>query len=171
MSQRLPDHFDPWRFADLAKRVKGSYLLADLPRLRDCLADQRGEVWFDLEFLRDAQGRACLQGTVETQLKLECQRCLKTMILPVKTELSLAFVAGLDEAEALPDHLDPELVENGLVLLRDMVEDELLLTLPHVPRHPVGECVPHEVKRPPESGGALRENPFSILAQLKKQEN
>ena len=92
------------------------------------------------------------------------------MAFPIKTELSLAFVEGLDEAEALPDHLDPELVENGLVLLRDMVEDELLLTLPHVPRHPLGACVSGEVKRPPERGGVLRENPFSILAQLKKQE-
>lgn len=166
MSQHLPDHLDPWRFADLAKRVSGSYLLGDLPRLCECLADSQGNVNFDLEFSRDRQHRACLHGTVQATLILECQRCLETMLLPVKSELALAFVQGLDEAEMLPAELDPQLVENGRVEFRGLIEDEILIALPQVPMHPLDECVSGKG----EVHDAVRENPFAVLAALKRQD-
>ena len=169
MSQHLPDHLDPWRFADLAKRASGSYLLGDLTRLRDCLADPEGEVRFDLAFSRDGQHRACLHGSVEAQLILQCQRCLGTMPFNVESKVSLAFVEGLDEAEALPDDLDPQLVDDGRVVLRDLIEDELLLALPQVAMHPRAECTPGKIERPDDKPVSERENPFAVLAQLKRQ--
>ncbi|MEN8177634.1 MAG: YceD family protein [Pseudomonadota bacterium] len=170
MSQRLPDHLDPWRYVNLAKRTNGSYSLGDLPRLRGCLAEQQGEARFDLEFSRDKQHRACLHGTVEAQLVLECQRCLGTILFPVKSKVSLAFVESLEEAENLPDDLDPELVENGQVELRNLIEDELLLALPQVPTHPVGECASGMGEKPNEKPVAVRESPFAVLAQLKRHD-
>jgi uncharacterized protein len=170
MSQHLPDHFDPWRFADLAKRVNGSYRLEDLPRLRDCLADTRGEVCFSLEFSRDRQHRACLHGTVEAVLHLQCQRCLETMSFTVDSKVALAFVEGLDQAERLPDELDPQLVEGGRVSFKDLVEDELLLALPQVPAHPAGQCGSDLLGRSDESGAnAEHKNPFAVLAELKRR--
>lgn len=171
MSQHLPDHLDPWRFADLAKRASGSYLLRDLPRLRDCLMDNAGEVRFDLEFSRDKQHRACLHGTVEAKLILECQRCLGSVLLPVKSEMSLAFVEGLDEANDLPDELDPQLVENGQVGFKNLVEDELLLMLPQVAMHPEGECVLAMGEKTEQSPVLVRESPFAVLARLKRHDD
>ena len=169
MSQHLPDHLDPWRFADLAKRAEGSFLLVELPRLCDCLADPQGEVCFNLEFFRDKRNRACLHGAVEAQLILECQRCLETMLFAVNSKVELAFIEGLDEAESLPEELDPYLVNNGQVELRDLIEDELLLALPQVPMHPQGECVSDMGEQPDEKPVMERESPFAVLAELKRQ--
>ncbi|QYZ67534.1 MAG: hypothetical protein OI74_09450 [Gammaproteobacteria bacterium (ex Lamellibrachia satsuma)] len=173
MSQHLPDQFDPWRFADLGNQISGRFPLADLPRLRACLMDAEGEVAFDLVFQRDERRRACVQGDLRASLKLECQRCLGPMVLPVDAEISLAFVEGQDEAEALPEQLDPHLVEDGRVKLRDLVEDDLLLALPQVARHSEGDCTMQSADEPSldpesESGKAERENPFAMLAELKR---
>ena len=171
MSQHLPDHLDPWRFADLGKRISGSYQLKDLPRLSLCLIDSQGEVSFTLEFFRDRQRRACLRGRVVSELLLQCQRCLDVMRLSVDSEVALAFVESIDEAEGLPDELDPQLVDEGRVSLRDLIEDELLLALPQVSMHPDEAC-----KIRPDSGpgeekpAAVRENPIAVLAELKRND-
>jgi len=170
MSQRLPDHLDPWRFADLAKRVTGSFALRDLSRLCDALADSQGDVSFDVEFIRDGQHRACLSGTVEALLILECQRCLETMCMPVKSRVYLAFVEGLDEAELLPDEIDPQLVENGRIVFKDLIEDELLLALPQVPMHPPHECAPVSDKLVDDEQLVVQESPFAVLSELKRHD-
>ncbi|MDJ0805502.1 MAG: YceD family protein [Gammaproteobacteria bacterium] len=170
MSQHLPDRFDPWRFADLAKRVNGCYLLGDLTRLSVCLADSQGEVCFDLEFYRDKQRRACLRGRVTAQLILECQRCLGPMAFEVDSKMSLAFVEGLVEADNLPDELDPQLVVSNQVQLRDLIEDEMLLALPQVPMHAIDECPSVRGAEPDIDSVALQESPFAVLAQLKRHD-
>jgi len=175
MSQQLPDHFNPWRFADLGKQLVGSYQLKDLPRLRECLMDFQGEVSFSLVFSRDPQHRACLSGTLEASMMLECQRCLEAMAWPVNSVMSLAFVEGLDEAERLPDQLEPQLVEDGQVRFRDLIEDELLLALPQVAVHPVEVCDSQAnaiiADGSTEAPGPERDNPFAALAELKRKDN
>ena len=64
-----------------------------------------------------------------------------------------------DDVLALPRHLD----------LRELVEDELLLELPVVPRH--DECpepLPHANDEEDEAPVEERPNPFAALAALKK---
>ena len=168
MSQHLPDHFDPWRFTDLGKRINGSYALASLSRLRECLLDTEGEVVFSLDFFHDEQHRACVHGTVEAALILQCQRCLEAMPMSVRSHVSLAFVEGIDEAEMLPESLDPALVEHGQIVLRDLIEDELLLSLPQVAMHPLGECGSTVDGQLPADDESVRKNPFAVLAELKR---
>ncbi len=129
MSKRLPEHLDPWRFADLGEAFAGSVALQDLSRLRESLLDDQGRASFELEFYRDERRRACLKGRVEATLLLECQRCLKAVLLKVSSDTAIAFVEGFDEAEQLPEALDPWMVEDQRVSLQDLIEDELLLGL------------------------------------------
>jgi uncharacterized protein len=82
----------------------------------------------------EAQPWLHLQATVS--LTLECQRCLQPVSLAVRVDRSFVFVRG----EAAASELDAQLEEDVLALpkfldLRELVEDELLLTLPVVPRH------------------------------------
>jgi uncharacterized protein len=171
MPQRIPDRLDPWRFADLGKVVSGAIRLGSLPRLSRCLVNAEGEASFDLRFGRDSERRATLTGSISADLVLECQRCLEAVILPVKVDVSLAFVDGIEQAGQLPEVLDPCLVEDGRVLFRDLIEDELLLTLPQVAMHETGACPTHLKVRdeavPVESDKRSGENPFAVLAELK----
>jgi uncharacterized protein len=90
--------------------------------------------------------------------------------VPLAIDQRLRFVRGEAQAEAL----DAEIEEDVLALsksldLRELVEDELLLALPIVPRHGVcpqplpllqGDAAPPD--EVPE-----RENPFAALQGLK----
>ena len=105
---------------------------------------------------------------------LECQRCLEAMVWPVNSDVSLTFVESIDEAERLPEGLDPQWVEKGRVKFRDLIEDELLLTLPLVAMHPAEICG-SQANAVIEDGsedayGPGRENPFAALAELKRKD-
>jgi uncharacterized protein len=171
MSKRFPDRLDPWRFADLNKKVSGKLPVGVFSRLRDCLYGDAGEVFFDLSFSRDEQRHARLDGDIRTELTLECQRCLKGLSFPVERRFSVAFVQGLKQAERLPENLDPCLVEEGLVDFRELIEDELLLVLPQVPMHDKEVCqIPQEYASEevdPELGSDEPVNPFAVLSRLK----
>jgi uncharacterized protein len=91
----------------------------------------------------------------------------------VEVDTWLRFVS--DEAQAAA--LDAELEEDVLALEREqdaleLVEDELLLALPLVPRHE--EC-PQPLPLPAEDlddeadAAPAKPNPFAALAQLKKK--
>ncbi|MBI3370020.1 MAG: DUF177 domain-containing protein [Burkholderiales bacterium] len=107
--------------------------------------------------------------TASTTVWLTCQRCLQPFEAPLAVAQRIRFVR--DEAEA--ETLDAELEDDVLALprwldLRSLVEDELLLGLPIVPRHP--EVCPRPLVVP---GGddsieaAARPNPFAALQALK----
>ncbi|MEJ2609536.1 MAG: YceD family protein [Candidatus Thiodiazotropha sp.] len=178
MSKRFPDRLDPWRFADLGKEVNGEMPLDVFSRLRDILLKPDGKVCFELRFSRDERRRARLDGEIRTQLSLECQRCLGELILPVDRRISVVFVQGLKEAEMLPEDMDPCLVEEGMVVFSELIEDELLLALPQVSMHDRDICqIPRELATnelsPIEikNGEQERENPFAVLAGLKRDKH
>ena len=95
-----------------------------------------------------------------------CQRCLQPFELPIELERSLRFVADDAQAEAL----DADSEEDVLALppaldLRTLVEDELLLDWPIVPRH--AACALPLADDNAADAGA--ENPFAALAALKQR--
>ncbi|MGE0330174.1 MAG: DUF177 domain-containing protein [Ramlibacter sp.] len=103
-------------------------------------------------------------------LPLTCQRCLAPVDVTLTVDRSFRFVA--DEATAMAQ--DDESEEDLLVLSREfdlaeLVEDELLMEMPAVPRH---EVCPTEVKlvaTDPEfhEQAAARPHPFAVLQKLK----
>lgn len=172
MSKRFPDRLDPWRFADLGKEIGGELPLDTFSRLSACLLRPAGDVSFKLVFSRDKERRAILNGWLKTVLSLRCQRCLEEVSLPIDIRLSVVFVQGLDEAEALPEEMDPCLVEEDQVVFKDLIEEELLLALPQVAMHDPGSCSAPAVKTAEKatiaSSGQERENPFAVLVELKQ---
>lgn len=132
---------DSLHFAETAGRMSGEYSLQELSRLHDVLASRDGTLHWWLEGGRDA-GRPVLRLGVQGCLTLVCQRCLAPCVLPLTVEAILP-VARNEEELARWESEDPLL--DGLVAephldVRDLIEDEVLLSLPAIPRHPMGEC-------------------------------
>jgi uncharacterized protein len=73
---------------------------------------------------------------------LTCQRCLE--LYSEKVELSSVLPIAKDESELArwesEDPLVDALVAEPRLDVATLVEDEILLGLPVVPRHPEGEC-------------------------------
>lgn len=145
--------------------------LGQMKRLVPLLAAEEGEVQVRLRFGIDEMGVHYLTGSIDTALQLVCQRCLGELDLPVNTELSLGFVASAAEAERLPGGYEPYIVESVPVALIDMIEDELILALPQIPMHEPQDCPAQQYMTQAashEQDQAGAENPFQILANLKK---
>ena len=173
-NERLPVHIDPIRMAETRRLLKGHVPFSELKRLGESLVETGGNVEVSLEFGIDAEGIRYMNGRIRAVLMLECQRCLEPMPFDVDREFALGMVRNETEAEALPSHYEPLQIDGQPLFLRDVLEDELLLSLPVVARHAEDECsvtlneadAPAEEERE-DTGKEEKENPFSVLAGLK----
>jgi uncharacterized protein len=163
MSTELPERVDPWRAADKRAAFAGRLPLSRLTRLRGLLFGTSGDVAYRLEFYRDEGWRAIVRGSIRATLYQECQRCLETVAHEADVRIALAVVT--DDSAEVPGQHDPLVVEEGFVHPLALIEDELLLDLPQIPRHDPDACSA-AVDRP---AGAERSNPFAVLADWKRE--
>ena len=174
-----PRKLDVEAFAAQAASLEGDWPAHSLSRLADAAAPEVPAAdWPMIHWALTGEKREPRRGVVQTWLHLQasaavaltCQRCLQ----PVQEQLSLSrwfqFVRDEDEAAALD--LDSE--EDVLALSRsfdaiELIEDELLLSLPLVPRHEVCPVpLPQPVDDLSQADADERPNPFAALAALKK---
>lgn len=159
MSREFPDFIDPWRAAEGGKRIGGTIPLARLKRLTPLLASNDGEAAFDLQFGYDAQRRATVTVEVSAPLRLTCQRSLEPYVERVAQRSLLQIIGEPGEQALLSGDEEFVLVEEGRVAVADLVEDELILALPQVPRNPQAETVWITTASPEGSeAGASRTN-------------
>lgn len=169
MSEKIiPEHIDPYRYAEQSLHLTGSVKIADMQRLSANLSLNNDHVAVDLQFGRDEQKIVYLKGHLETKLALQCQRCMEPFVYDIISDFALGVVNTLDEANALPDHYEPALAVEGQLALRELIEDEIILNLPIIPRHEPEDCA---VNLPTAESGwkdqGKGENPFHVLKSLK----
>jgi len=119
--------------------------------------------------LEGAGPQPSLSIGADTEVTLECQRCLQPMRVSLHAERRLFFVDGEEAAAALDFESDDDVLALTPALdLADLIEDELLLALPLVPRHEqCPEPLPRAfVEDDPATDPA--DNPFAVLAALKR---
>lgn len=174
MSRRT---FDPARldlrpFAEAAAVLEGTLPVAALPRLAESvLADAAQAHWRARGESRPVTGGApevWLHLDAQAEVHLECQRCLQPMAAALAVQRSFRFVAGEDEAARLDEESEDDVLALSRAFdLPALVEDELILALPLVPRH--DECPqPLPVPAAEPDAAAEPEHPFAALAALRK---
>jgi uncharacterized protein len=172
MSERLPVHLDPAPLADRGREIVGIVPIAAFERLAPSLHSREGELEAVLRFGRDDAGRRTLRARVTGSLELVCQRCLAPCELKVDAEMAVVLVESEAEAEALPEELDALIVgAQRSVHTVDMIEDEIILGLPIVPRcadatacRPAVELLDSEAMESGEAAGE-RQRPFAGLRE------
>ena len=201
MSPRLPELIEPERMAETGRVLEGSLSLSKLKRLAPLLFteevldqapgeisreqggedDQSGEVVVKLVFGADAAGQLNVTGSFETDVKLQCQRCMQALDLHIAEKISLAIVYSNEQADELPSHYEPLVLsdEEELVSLPELIEDEILLALPSVPLHDPDECQLEETASVTGEAGqnqALNQSepqqksPFAVLEKLRNKD-
>jgi uncharacterized protein len=160
----LPSRIDPWRLTAEGGRLEGSLALAALPRLVAELDRTDGVVSVALVAGVDRQGVRFIGGAVRTEVELVCQRCLGPLRLALDVTVGLGLVHDEAEADRLPEEYEPLLVPEGIIHVADLVEDELLLALPRIPRHDdVRDCEANGYRAPDR---VEQDQPFATLASL-----
>jgi len=131
MATGLPDLVDCVRLAEESAVVERLYELDDLPRLQDLLADSRGTLRARYAFASVA-GRPSAKVTVQATPLLVCQRCMQEFGLGLRGTSEIEFAPG-DEAGSADSQRECFRMDDGLVSLRELAEEELLLALPIAP--------------------------------------
>lgn len=173
MSDSLPKFIDPLSLADKNAHLAGTIPLNSLSRLHELLVNEAGKVSVSLFFSKEGK-TAKIRGHISAILAVKCQRCLERIEWPIESEIKLGVVSSLDQVNKLPESLEPLLLpEENKILLTDIIEDEILILLPDIPKHS-NNCA---IIIPSKNGVLANENrqtavknPFSILAKLNKLE-
>jgi uncharacterized protein len=154
-------------FAHHGRELQGELPVAELARLVEMLADETGQISYTVGGGHAKDGAPMLTVSIAGVCHLLCQRCLGELVYPInlhtqlllkqQNELELASVEleedGPDSILA-DDHLD----------VSAMLEEEVLLSLPFAPKHPLGEC-----QGTIDGLQQTEKNPFAVLAELKKK--
>jgi uncharacterized protein len=171
MLDRLPEYIDPLQLADKRGALKGRIPLSEFDRLADLLHSALGYVEVSLFFSREGK-LARIDGQINSVIELQCQNCLNAVEWVVDSSIKLGVVSSIDAANRLSEDFDPLLVERDeKVRLKDIIEDELILISPTFPKHQ-HDCFAQTISQSksdlPTNQYSFSENPFSILAKLKK---
>lgn len=137
----IPKHVGAMKAITTRQRFVGVVPLAQLTRLAVQLADTAGTLDVDLEAGRDAAGLAWLRGRIEGHLSLTCQRGLHPFPWSCELVTQLRLVASASEEERAMKETEAYLVEADQLPLREIVEDEVLLALPMMPRCDDADCL------------------------------
>jgi len=149
--------------------------LAELPRVSRELTSTEGEARGHVRFSRQL-GQAVADLEVGAQPEVVCQRCMQPMRWPVKVKSRVALVSDYDAADRVPEEMEVFLVEGDSVSVRDLVDEEVMLALPHVPRHDEdSECAGRPMTLPgqeadaEDAADAQVQKPFAQLGELLKR--
>ena len=149
---------------------EGEIALSEMKRLAGFLQAEKSsqpnrKVVLNFEFAGDEYDAPMIVGHLETNLILECQRCLKALEMPMKLDFKLLIDAN---DELISDSsVDTLYSDNGYIDIVEVVEDELILAIPLVATHEDTACNENWRVSEPRSGAADTENPFAVLQQLK----
>ncbi len=156
---------DVFEFCRLGQQLSDASPVGAFGRLTAEAADGGGEIRWSFAGGRHPKGSPQLVMKVEGAVNLICQRCLTPYSHPIDSETVL--VLGRDEAEAdeLEESLDDDsidvIVGSSALDLLQLVEDEVLLSLPLSPRHDIcpGDAPAVAPDKP--------QSPFAVLKTLK----
>jgi len=154
----------------------GTTKAADFARVADKLApgvpeesDEGGTLEWRIAGLTDALGRPAIEVRLDGAVTLECQRCLRPFSWPVEQRTMLLLARDERDQASLDEDDEHEVIVAAAPLdALELVEDELLLTLPFAPHCERSDCVTAGMQEGDgDQKGAAAKSPFAALAALK----
>ena len=164
LSKDLPDQLKLFNFAKKEISLSGLYQISDFPKISEIASNKSDNVRVDLSFYLKNNKTPCVDGIIELDIVLPCQRCLDDLSIVLKVNFNLAFVKHDQQSEELDSHYEIYVIEEEELATHDLISDEILLSIPMVPTHDY-DCIKdiNGQKIVEEKS----ENPFDILKKLK----
>jgi len=128
---------DGLQFARAALERRGVVGMERLPRLVQLQCSTEG-LEYHLRGGKAGNGKPCLRLSVRGSMQMPCQRCLDPARVPIAIEAELQLAESEREISEADDEIDRVLASRRMDIAW-LVEDEVILALPMVPRHE--ECV------------------------------
>jgi uncharacterized protein len=138
--------YTPAGFEALATReavLEGEFAVAAMQRLAEHLGTESGTVTAQFAFSRSDSAWIRLEMTLQSNLSVTCQRCLEPLELNVSERVEFGVVLEADAVAALPGNVEPVVLDGDRFSPQRLVEDEMIVVVPMVPKHASGRCVVH----------------------------
>jgi len=168
---QLPEYVDARKIFDQEGALSGHIDLTKLDRLKGCLSGEEATIKAEVSFFVDDFGRKHITGWIEAGLQVECQRCLGPLTIELKDDINLVLVADETAAKNLEDEFDPWIIEENKIFLADLIDEQLVLSMPIVNYHRSRSCSvqPGYISGDDKIEKGAGTNPFAVLASLRKQ--
>jgi len=147
-------------FARAGATLEGALEIPDLPRLAE-LGCSVASIRYVIRGGATPQGRPALYVDAMGTVALVCQRCLESVTVPVAVHSELELASSQEAVDLADDDID-RVVASRSMPVAALVEDEVILALPMVPKHEQCPAGAEDVK----SGGE-RTSPFAALEVLR----
>lgn len=113
----------------------------DMPRLASALPGDDWQLQVEVRG-RQPQPRVLLaEGFVEGQLPLHCSRCANVFDWHLAISFAVRLVDGDADEARWQSEVDTWRADGGELALATCVEDEILLSLPTLPKCTIADCV------------------------------
>ncbi|PWK49282.1 YceD family protein [Pleionea mediterranea] len=158
---------NPFKLAENAASTERTIAVSQLERFVKSLANDNGSIQAVVTGLIDEDRRKLLKCRLTGEVNMTCQTSFKVLPVTIEREVTFCPVMSEEAIAAVPDEYEAFLYDTEELDLVNLIEDELILSLPlavYSPDSPEQlrfgpEIVEQEEKKP---------NPFAVLAQLKQ---
>lgn len=147
----IPESLSASQALTREEQVSGVLSASGLERAASMAVPGDDQLEVALAFHRDATRQGWIAGTIRGRLTLDCRVCLQAFAWPFEARVNLALAHSEADEERLMERAESYLVVDDRVMLHEIVEDEVLLTVPMMPR-----CPACENGRPPEHASLLQ---------------
>ncbi len=161
MSNSLPLIIDPWLLYRHNNELVGTLLLSQMPNLQSSQNREESTASVRIAIKQREDGQKVITGNAEIELELDCQRCLQPLIEVIKADFELVLVKYEHQLSSVSDADDSIVCEDNLELA-PLIEQELILSLPMIPKH--SDCRPMYENKVDDD--ADRQTPFANLKSL-----
>lgn len=135
MSRSLTGWYDPGVLGNQGATLAGEIELEALGRLRELLNSGEGSVKARFHFQQGRGQCVTVDMDYEVALQLVCQRCLEPFTIALAERSALALIELDSSEDFAPEGYEPFLMEEAKLKPAALLEDELIMALPLVPRH------------------------------------
>ena len=165
----IPAYADTRKIFQQEDSSSGNLGLNRLPRFSKTLANDQGLVSLELKFTFGEAKERLIVGSLQAQVNVFCQRCLKPLAIAVADDIMLALVRDEEAALRLDAKLDPWICEDHKLDLAELIEEQLILCTPIVSYHESGDCMTQKdyVTGEDAAESLASESPFAVLRSLK----
>ncbi len=166
MTEVTPQHsLNPGDLARARASVEYRVVPDAFVRLGTAVARHEEAVTVGLRFAPVRGGGIRVRGMASTTVIAACQTCLEELQLTLAAEIDLLLHSEAEVLEAQPIDQDTLQYAEGVLGCTDLVEDQLLLELPMVPRHGT-DCMDTLDYTAPPAPELRRSSPFDALRDI-----
>lgn len=161
----------PRKLANKNGELRYNWMVAEFSRLEGLLYSDLGEIKVHLIGRYDDRHRCLVEVKISANVQLECQTSFKPIDYQVDTNIVYCTVISEEQIADLDEEYEALLIEDGQVDIKQVIEDELILSLPIVANRASEELgikmsfgdLPQEDE--------TKKNPFLVLEGLDLNDN